>query len=324
VPRHILKAADFDKSLLEALFERAEWIRETFHNDSGGRDHLRRLHPRKMLLYVFEEPSTRTRISFCSAALHLGMTVEGTDNIEFSSRKKGESWEDMGRVISGYNADVVVARTTQAGAVDLIAVDSLCSVINGGDGDREHPTQMLVDLYTIWREFKTLDRLHIAVCGDLLRGRTVHSLVSKMSEFPGTCFTFFSPKELMLKPELRQMLKDKHISFTEHHQIAPDLLKGVAVFYQTRSQDERDGGYVADALVVGRQELGWLEEEAILLHPLPVGPGKEISDEVRAHARKPLSLRDRFYHAARFFEQSDNGLWIRMPVLEFCMDALSV
>lgn len=319
---HILTARDLPPALLDRIFRRASWMKETFHG-LGGRDYLRKMYEGRVLLYTFGEPSTRTRISFCMAAFFLGMHVEGSDNAEeFSSKKKGESWEDMGRVMSGYQTDVMIARTKNAGDVEKIAAGSLCPVINGGDGDREHPTQMLVDLLTIHDEFQTLEGLHIGVCGDLLRGRTVHSLVGKMSEYPGTRFTFFSPQKLMLKPKLRQMLKEREIPFSEHHELNPDLMRGLQVFYQTRAQDEREGGAVSAPLVVGRQELGWLGDGGILMHPLPVGPGGEISPEVMAQARLPRSQRESWAQGAQPFAQSDKGPCARMAALEYSLGFL--
>ncbi len=319
---HILTARDLSPELLGSMIKRAKWMKETFHS-LGGRDYLRKMYEGRVLLYTFGEPSTRTRISFCMAAFFLGMHVEGSDNAEeFSSKKKGESWEDMGRVMSGYQTDVMIARTKNAGDVEKIAAGSLCSVINGGDGDREHPTQMMVDIATIEGEFNTLEGLHIGVCGDLLRSRTVHSLVGKMSEFPGTQFTLFSPKELMLKPKLRQLLIDKRVPFTEHHELNPELMGGLQVFYQTRAQDERKGGTLSAPLVIGREELGWIGDGGILLHPLPVGPGGEISPEVMAQARLPRDQRESWAHGAMPFDQSDMGPWVRMAGLEYALGYL--
>lgn len=321
MPRHILKADDFDQSLLEALFKQADWIRTAFHDNSGGRDYLRRKYARKLLHYVFGEPSTRTRLSFCSAALHFGMTVEGTDNIEFSSRKKGESWEAMGRVLSGYQPDVIVSRMMKAGDVDKFATYSRCWVVNGGDGDNEHPTQMLVDLYTIRREFSRLNGLHIGVGGDLYRGRTVHSLVKKMMEVEGVTFSFFSPPNLRLPDPIKTMLNNKGIRYTEHTEITPEAISLVDVFYHTRAQDEREGGNMAEPLVIGREQLSWMKEEAILMHPLPIGPGREITVEAENQGCiTNLAERDPVFRRVRCFEQSDNGLWVRMALLQYLLD----
>lgn len=308
---HILRAQDFDWPLLETLFRRAEWLRLAFDNDSGGRDHLRRLYPRRLLYYLFYEVSTRTRLSFVAAACHLGMMVEGSDKAgQFTSGAKGERIEDTIRVISGYRPDVIVIRSGEEGAVAKAAERSLVPVINGGDGEGEHPTQALLDLYTIWREAGTLEGLHIAMGGDLLRGRTVHSLVRMLAPFKGTSFTFISLPDKRMKPAILLELEQAGAAYkevVESEEVPLEALKDPQIFYWTRDQWER-GGASESTLIIGREQVSAMREDAVLLHPLPrlneLPP--EIDDDPRA----------------KFFEQSDNGLWIRMALLEWVLGCL--
>ena len=258
---------------------------------------------------LFYEPSTRTRFSFESAMLRLGGGVISTENAaEFSSAAKGETLEDSIRVTSGY-ADVIVMRHPEKGAAARAAAASSVSVVNAGDGPGQHPTQALLDLYTIERELGQVDGITLAFAGDLKHGRTVRSLAYLLGKYRNVRAIFVSPPELAVCPDILAYL-DRH---GVAHEETSDLRAAATradVLYQTRIQKERFGDpaeyerlkgcYRVDAALVASMKPG-----AIVMHPLPrVG---EIAPEVDALPQ------------AAYFRQARYGLSVRMALLEWVL-----
>jgi aspartate carbamoyltransferase catalytic subunit len=298
--RHLTGPQDLDPSLIEhlleraATFDRADW--------QGGPLHGR------LLATLFYEPSTRTRFSFESAMYRLGGQVLSAENAaRASSAAKGESLEDAIQIIGGY-ADAIVLRHPEVGAITRAAAAASVPVISAGDGPGHHPTQALLDLYTIKKELGRLDHLRIGLAGDLRYGRTARSLALLLSRFPGNELVMISPRELRMGTDVLDQLKGAPVDETDDFVAA---IAGLDVLYQTRIQAERfaspdeyeryRGVYVVTVDVMRR-----LPEHAILMHPLP--RAGEIDPLVDADPR------------AAYFRQARNGLWTRMAVLDWAME----
>ena len=294
--QHILESQQFDRAFLESLFQSATEL-------EGKRDSYLK---GKILASLFYEPSTRTRLSFESAMLRLGGSVLGTENAgEFSSAMKGETLEDTIRVIGRY-ADVIVLRHPQAGASDRAASVSPVPIINAGDGAGQHPTQALLDLYTINRERGSIDGARIACVGDLKNGRAVRSMVYLLAKFDGISFTFVSPPELAMQADIKEYLGRHNIPFTETADLE-EAMRSSDVVYQTRLQKERfadkaDAERFAGMYTITRALADTMKEGAIIMHPLP------RVDEISLDT-------DSSPHAA-YFKEAYYGLLIRMALLK--------
>src|SRR5881275_3630196 len=229
--RHVIESQQFSRSLLEELFLRAEEIKREPHHFIG------RLLGRVMAA-LFYEPSTRTRLSFEAAMLRLGGRTMGTDNArEFSSAAKGETLEDTIRIVSGYS-DVIVLRHNEEGAAKRAAAVSAVPVINAGDGPGQHPTQALLDLYTIRAELSKIDGVRVAMVGDLANGRTVRSLTYLLSKFKDIKIWFVAPPQVAMRDDLKAHLDEHHVPWVETQDLE-SVLPEVDVVYQTRIQKER-------------------------------------------------------------------------------------
>ena len=258
---------------------------------------------------LFYEPSTRTRLSFELAMLRLGGSVVGTEAArEFSSVIKGETLEDTIRMVSAY-ADVIVLRHDQKGAAARAAAVASVPVVNAGDGPGEHPTQALLDLYTIRCERGTADGAHIAFCGDLRYGRTVHSLAQLLSLHPGVRMTFVAPEVVQVGAELQARMAAAGVPFQLTERL-DDVIDSVDVVYQTRVQKERftdlaDFEAARRAIRIDAAVMRALPQRAIVMHPLP--RVDEIATEVDADPR------------AAYFRQARNGVVIRMALLDLLL-----
>jgi aspartate carbamoyltransferase catalytic subunit len=297
--RHLTGPWDLDRPLIEQLLDRAAG----FEADPGRRQPL----SGRLLATLFYEPSTRTRFSFEAAMHRLGGQVLSAESAgKNSSAAKGESLEDAVRVISGY-ADAIVLRHPEVGAAERAARVADVPVINAGDGPGHHPTQALLDLYTIKKELGRLDHLRIGLAGDLRHGRTVRSLAILLSRFPGNSLFLISPPGLRMGDDVLAALPQPVIQTTDLMAAAASL----DVLYQTRVQAERfqspeeyeryRGGCVVNVDVMRR-----LPERAILMHPLP--RQGEIDPEVDVDPR------------AAYFRQTRNGVWARMAVLDWALE----
>ncbi|MEK9161096.1 MAG: aspartate carbamoyltransferase [Patescibacteria group bacterium] len=294
--KHVIETQQFDQDSLETLFTLADRL-----HDSPEPTVL----AGKTMASLFYEPSTRTRLSFESAMVRLGGTVIGTENAgEFSSAAKGETLEDTIRIINGY-ADAIVIRHPEVGSAAKAAAVSEVPVINAGDGIGQHPTQALLDLYTVRKEFGEVSGKHVAFVGDLKNGRTVRSFVYMLSKYPGVKITFVAPSELGMASDIKDHLTEKGISYTETEDME-SVLADADVIYQTRIQKERfpskdeylkfKGRYVITRDVADR-----MKEGAIIMHPLPRVDEIEPAVDSSPHAR--------------YFEQARNGLYVRMALL---------
>lgn len=266
------------------------------------------------LATIFYEPSTRTRLSFETAMHRLGGNVISTENArEFSSAIKGETLEDTIRIVNGY-ADAIVIRHHEQGAAHRAAAVSSVPILNAGDGPGEHPTQALLDLYTIGHELGRIDNLRVALVGDLRYGRTARSLARLMMLTTGSEMVFVAPEVVPMGDDVRRELDVAGIPYHDE----PDLdavLPHVDVVYQTRVQKERFaseeeynaaiGQYVIDA-----EAMRLLNPNAIVMHPLP--RVNEIAEEVDADPR------------AAYFRQAHNGVYIRMALLEHVLEEVGV
>lgn len=253
---------------------------------------------------LFFEPSTRTRLSFWSAAQRLGAQVLGFDSPDGTSAKKGESLSDTIRMAASYS-DVIVMRHPSDGAARLAAEVSKVPVINAGDGTNQHPSQTLLDLYTILKEFNTLNNHKVAFVGDLKYGRTVHSLVKALTHF-GAKMYFVAPETLQMPKYLLDDLDKLGIEYELLNDYR-EIMREVDIFYMTRIQRERfpdDDEYekVKGVYILTKEEVeGKAKEHMIVLHPLP--RVNEIS----------TNLDNTKY--ARYFEQAANGVPVRQALL---------
>ena len=231
------------------------------------------------------------------------MGVVSTENAaEFSSAIKGETIEDTVRVVAGY-ADAIVIRHKETGILDRAAAASPVPVINAGDGTGEHPTQALLDVYTIWREMGTLEGLNIVMGGDLAHGRTVRSLAQVMSNYKGTSFTFVTTPQLRMGDDIKQLLGERGVSFTETDDVQA-ATKEADVVYWTRLQKERLEDPTLEAgFVIDEQVMAGMKEKSVIMHPLP--RVDEITAGVDADPR------------AAYFRQSHNGVYVRMALLDY-------
>jgi len=303
--KHIVDTKQFlDRKLIADIFKRAERFEKS---ERQGR--TSKILKNKILASVFYEPSTRTRFSFESAMLKLGGETISTESAgQFSSSIKGEALEDSIKVISGY-ADVIVLRHPDADSAERAANVSSVPVINAGSGDGEHPTQALLDLYTIKKELVRIDNLKIALVGDLLYGRTIHSLLQLLSLGKNVEIFLISPNTLALPKIYLSFLKSHTMKFSEHNSLK-NILKDIDVLYMTRVQKERFSSpklyeKVKHVFTLDKKALNTLDKEAIIMHPLP--RVNEIHSSVDSDRR------------AAYFQQAKNGLYIRMALLELLL-----
>ena len=302
---HVIESQQFERADLEWLFTQADRMRNVV--EAGGANLLRT----KIMASLFYEPSTRTRLSFEAAMLRLGGSVIGTENArEFSSVSKGETLEDTIRVIGGY-VDVIVLRHDEEGSAEKAAAVSPVQIINAGDGPGQHPTQAVLDTYTINKEIGKIDDLSIAMCGDLARGRTVRSLCYQLAKFNiGTIHLVSHPK-LRMRDDIKEYLTKHDVKYVESEDLEA-VASEVDILYQTRTQDERDDKEDEERFLVTPEEAApfdidksivqRMREDAYIMHPLP--RKGEITTAVDSDLR------------AAYFRQAKNGLYVRMALLK--------
>jgi len=262
----------------------------------------------KVIATIFFEPSTRTRLSFETAINRLGARVIGFSEVSNTSVSKGETLKDTITMISNY-ADMIVMRHPLEGSVRYASEVSKVPVINAGDGSNQHPTQTLLDLYSIRKTQGRLDNLHITMVGDLKYGRTIHSLLMAMSHFSPT-FRFIAPKEMALPDEYKKYLKQKNIPFEEHLDLAENIID-TDIIYMTRVQKERflepmEYEKLKNTYLLRNSMLEKTKPNMKVLHPLPrVG---EISEDVDNNPK------------AYYFNQAKNGVYARMAAICYLLD----
>jgi len=294
----IISVRQFDRDKLAYIFGLAEEMRHMVQQ-IGSADLLRG----RVLANLFYEPSTRTSSSFMAAMQRLGGAVIPINEVRYSSVTKGESLPDTVRTLECY-ADVIVLRHPEVGSAQIAADYATKPIINAGDGTGEHPTQALLDLFTIQQELGRIEGLTVAMVGDLKYGRTVHSLTRLLGLF-GARLRFVSPEVLRMPAELIEEVRAKGMEYSEHDDVA-EIIGEADVLYVTRVQRERFDDQdlyekVKDYYVITPQLLRQAKERMIVMHPLP--RVSEISYDVDKDAR------------AAYFRQMENGMYIRMALL---------
>jgi len=311
---HILSVNQFDRADVERIFQVADSMEPYAH-----RERMTKVLDGAILGNMFFEPSTRTRLSFGCAFNLLGGEVRETTDVKTSSISKGESLYDTARVISGYN-DIIVMRHPQADSVAEFSRASRVPVINAGDGPNEHPSQALLDLYTIRKELgghaQSIEGMHIAMIGDLKHGRTVHSLSQLIQLYPGITFTLVSPVELRMPAEIVEDLRRNGHTVIETEDMEQGLV-GNHTVYLTRIQEERFNSKLEADLYRGRFRLNeaiytrYCLQKTVIMHPLPRDSrddANELDNDLNQHPNLAI------------FRQTDNGVLVRMALFALTLD----
>jgi aspartate carbamoyltransferase catalytic subunit len=305
--RHIIEAQQFDRQVMGDIFRVTREMEQVVQHYGSN------ILSRRVMASLFYEPSTRTRLSFESAMRRLGGEVITTESAqEFSSAAKGETLEDTIRIVSGY-ADVIVLRHFESGASRRAAAVSEVPVISAGDGPGQHPTQALLDVYTIEREVGRLDGITVALVGDLANGRTARSLCYLLTKFDDVRVIFVAPEIVRMREDIKEYLTRNGVHWEESTDLA-DVASRADVIYQTRIQRERFGDRVEDyqkargKYIINAAILDRMSKEAIVMHPLP-RVDEIVADEVDADPR------------AAYFRQAHNGLYVRMALLRMILDS---
>jgi len=288
---------------IDSIFSRTDEMKRLV-NASGGDDRLKG----KIMGALFFEPSSRTFSSFIAAMQRIGGGIIPLSGMGSTSAAKGETLEDTAKVFSCY-ADILIMRHQDKGSVNRVAKAASVPVINAGDGINEHPTQALLDSYTIQSELGKIEKLHILMIGDLGHYRPVNSLAKLLALYPSIKMSFASPKEVAIQDSLRSYLKKHKINFKEYGDFK-DLLRDVDVLYVTRVKKEYmdkalyhriQGSYIIDNSLVKR-----MKKKSLIMHPLPrVG---EIAVEVDKDSR-----------AVYLNKQMRNGMYVRMALLDMIL-----
>jgi aspartate carbamoyltransferase catalytic subunit len=300
--RHILEAQQFNKKLITQVFREAERMEAVA--GAGGNQDLRG----KIMGVLFYSVSTRTRLSFEAAMLRLGGQVISTEHPQlFSGTVLGGSLEDTVRMMASY-ADVVVLRHSEEGSAKRAAAVSSVPLINAGDGGGQHPTQALLDLYTISRAHDGIDGVSVVLMGDLANSRTVRSLCYLLGKYSGIRLWLVSPPSCAIRPDITDYLERHKVPFSVIGGPGPELAQALAqtdVLYQTdlppATGFTTEGEPSRDAFIINSEVVASMRERAIIMHPFPRDSGiaPEVDDDRRA-----------FY-----FQQIRNGLYVRMALL---------
>ena len=292
--RHVLSAGQYTRESLEEVFDLASKIKQNPKKYSKAIDG-------KIVATMFYEPSTRTRLSFETAVLRLGGQVISTENASVnSSVKKGETLKDTVRVLQNYADAIVIRHSDVNSATDAASVANV-PILNAGSGKGEHPTQALLDLYTIREKRGKIDGVKVAILGDLVYGRTIHSLIKLLALYDNVEIYGLSKKDFMLPQEYIDFLNEKNINYTICNSF-DDIPKDIDVMYHTRIQQERfEGDFGKEEYIINKEVLSNFSENTIVLHPLP--RTGEIAEDIDDDPR------------ALYFEQAGNGLYIRMGLL---------
>jgi aspartate carbamoyltransferase catalytic subunit len=296
--KHFIESQQLNKPLIDSLFKTAR----SFDFNSEY-DVLKG----KIVALLFYEQSSRTSNSFKSAAQRLGAKIIGTENAkEFSSVAKGESLEDTIRVFGGF-AHGIVLRHSEEGSAKRAAEVSRRPIINAGDGRGQHPTQALLDIYTIKQEIGRLDDFSIAFVGDLAYGRTVRSLCYLLGKFDGVDITFVSPENLRIGTDIKDYLTRHGVNFKESTKL-DEVLPKADIVYVTRIQKERmaieDYEKARGLYVINQKNLGLVRREARVMHPLPHVEEIDL----------PVKIEETDERIA-YFRQAENGMYVRMALL---------
>lgn len=307
-PFHIIMAQQFDRRFLDEICALTTKIRRISKSITGARFLKNLLDTKRAMLY-FNQPSTRTFLSFVAACQILGMRILEVRDPTTSSEMKGETQEDAIRTFSSY-ADLIIMRTIQEGIAEKMAwmmnfIGRPVPIINGGSGKDQHPTQALLDIYTLYRSFESyggIEGKKIAMVGDLARGRTVRSLSYLLHHYKGVKIYFIAPYQFQMKDDIKIYLKEKGVDFEEVENLE-DVISLVDAVYMTRIQDEWG---VIEGIDYSKyrfkiEYLKKLQPNAVILHPLP--RRDEIPLEVDKDKR------------AMYWRQERNGMWVRTALI---------
>jgi aspartate carbamoyltransferase catalytic subunit len=318
VGSHILSVSQFDRDAIEQVFSVADKMKPY-----AQRRRVTRVLEGAILGNMFFEPSTRTRVSFGCAFNLLGGEVRETTEIKASSIAKGESFYDTARVLSGYS-DVIVMRHELEGSVDEFASASRAPVLNAGDGANEHPSQALLDLYTIRKEMeaqgKDMERLRITLIGDLRYGRAVHSLCRLLCQYRHVHFTLVSPPELGLPVQYQEEMRAAGHEVVESSQMQ-GAISHADILYVTRTQEERFPTREDAARYKGLFRLNqavyteYCQPNTVIMHPLPRdsrGDANELDNDLNENPNLAI------------FRQTDNGVIIRMALFAMILDVVDL
>lgn len=294
--KNIISIKDFSREEIDYILNKSAEMERKM-----GEAKTASLMKNRILATLFFEPSTRTRMSFEAAMKKMGGKTIGFDSTVSSSEAKGETISDTIRMTEGY-CNMIVLRHPVEGSARLASESVDIPVINGGDGANQHPTQTLLDLYTIRKEFGRIDGLNICMIGDLKYGRTVHSLTNALENYD-VKIRFISPESLRMPKRIIKRLEEKNIQVKETTKLS---IKDCDVVYATRIQKERfpdpqEYERVKDAYILNMETLRGIKDEAIIMHPLP--RVTEISPEIDSTKY------------ARYFQQAKNGVPVRMAIL---------
>jgi aspartate carbamoyltransferase catalytic subunit len=296
--RSLVSISDYSKADYMKIMEvAADFERNSYQNLLNG----------QVIGTLFFEPSTRTRLSFESAINRLGGKVIGFSDANNSSVTKGETLYDTIKVVSNY-AELLVMRHPLEGSARYASEHSKVPIINAGDGANQHPTQTLLDLYSILKTQKTLENLNIFMVGDLKYGRTVHSLLMALSEF-NTNFSFISPDELKMPQEYKTFLANRGLKFHEQKDI-DETFKEADIIYMTRVQKERFSDPIEyertkNAYVLKEEMLVGSKETMKILHPLPRVNEIDVGVDSSSHAY--------------YFNQTENGVYVRQAIISLIL-----
>ena len=292
--KHGVRSGQFTRESLEELFKLADDVKLNPKKYADSLDG-------KIVSVMFFEPSTRTRMSFESAILRLGGKIIVTENAgSNSSATKGETLEDTIRVLSGY-CDAIVMRHSRDDAAEVAAKVSSVPILNAGSGKGEHPTQSLLDMYTIREKRGKIDGVKVAILGDLVYGRTIHSLLTLLCLYDNVEVYGLSKEAFALPEKYITMLKEHGIDYKVCKSF-DEIPKDVDVLYHTRIQAERfEGDFGKEEYIINKEILNQFSKDTIVLHPLP--RVNEISDDIDDDPR------------AMYFKQAHNGIPIRMSLL---------
>ncbi len=313
---HILSIQQFERADVERIFSVADQM-----EPYAQRQRVTKVLDGAILGNMFFEPSTRTRVSFGSAFNLLGGEVRETTGFESTAIAKGESLYDTARVLSGYS-DVIVMRHPAEGSVAEFAAASRVPVLNGGDGSNEHPSQALLDLYTIKKELseqrRGIDKLRIAMVGDLRYGRTVHSLCKLLCLYDDVQVRLVSPGELRMPGEIVEQMRSAGMRVEESDALEESIAH-VDIVYSTRIQEERFNSQAEADLYRGRFRLNQsvytanCEPNTVIMHPLPRDSrdnARELDDDLNDNPNLAI------------FRQTDNGVLVRMALFALTLDVV--
>ena len=291
---NVVTAEQFTKKELDEIFNLAMKIKK------NPKKYSKKLNG-KIVAVMFYEPSTRTRLSFETAILKLGGQIIGTENASAnSSSKKGETIEDTIKILQGYADAIVIRHEAEDSSKKAVSVANV-PILNAGAGKGEHPTQALLDMYTIKDKRGDLNGVKVAILGDLKYGRTIHSLIKLLSLYDNVEIYGLSKEAFSLPKEYVEFLKNRNINYKICKSF-DEIPKDVDVLYHTRIQSERfEGDFGKEEFIINKETLNKFSENTIVMHPLP--RNEEISEDIDDDPR------------AMYFKQAVNGLYVRMALL---------